>query len=247
MNCPASIAQVADPVNLLVLTSSARRHRALIWRLSQFALVNAIVEDFRPLILHGPSQALIAKRIKDVEERCFPSPQTTSIPGGELRFCPWESLRIPADWMRDADWIVVYGSSMIREPLLSQISPKAVNLHAGWAPQYRGSHCNFWALHDGQPEYVGMTIQTLDRDVDAGAIWQQVGTQPGADPILYAMRAVKAGFDVLAQFLAMRWHQAPKAQDISQLIRYSKHADYTEGAAHAFVEKYQIKAPPAGG
>ena len=247
MNCPASIAQVADPVNLLVLTSSARRHRALIWRLSQFAVVNALVEDFRPPVVLGEMQQRIARRVKDAEERCFPLPGQSLLPGGQVLFCRWETLRIPAEWVRDADWIVVFGSSLIRDPLLSQIADKAVNLHAGWAPQYRGSHCNFWALHDGHPEYVGMTIQALDHDIDAGAIWQQVGVQPMADPIAYGMQAVKAGFDVLAQFLAMRWHQAPKAQNISQLIRYSRHADYTEEAAYAFVAKYQIEAPPAGG
>lgn len=226
-------------MNLLVLTSSARRHRALIWRLSQMATVNVILEDPRPRNAFGPSQQAIAIRVIEAEKTCF-----TDVPNlwhFRPHFRKWQYLDVPPQWIEMADRIIVYGTSIIREPLFSQIQEKAINLHAGWAPQYRGSHSNFWALYDGHPEYVGMTIQALDADVDAGGIWQQVGVQPEADPFLYAMKTIKAGFDVLAYQLAKAWAwPAPKAQDISQLIRYSRHADYTEEVAREFLEKYRV-------
>lgn len=228
-------------MNLLVLTSSALRHRALIGRLAQIATVRAVLEGLRPLIDDvGSARQHMSRRVALAERLCFPVQTSGPFPM-TMAYVPWHQLEIPIEWIREADRIIVYGTSLIKDPLYSAIQDKAINLHAGWAPQYRGSHSNFWALYDGHPEYVGMTIQTLDKDVDAGAIWHQVGTQPEADPFLYGMKTIKAGFEVLAQELSRAWTwPAPKAQDISQLIRYSRHADYTEEVARAFLDKYHI-------
>src|SRR3990167_4170247 len=48
--------------------------------------------------------------------------------------------------------IVVFSASWITSPLYDMIAQKALNLHAGIAPAYRGSACNFWAEYDGRPE-----------------------------------------------------------------------------------------------
>ena len=229
-------------MNLLVLTSSSLRHRALIWQLSQIANVNAVIEDARPLEPMGIAQRIIRKEVERVERSCFALPDPWQ-PSGLIEFCGWQKLVPPEAWIDHADYIVVFGTSLITDPLWSRIERKAINLHAGWSPQYRGSHCNFWALYDGHPEYVGVTIQALDRFADAGGIWHQVGIPPIGDPFLYGMKALKFGIDVLMMQLQRGgiW-PIPKAQDRSQLIRYSRHVDYTEDVAHEFLEKYQIPA-----
>ena len=43
-----------------------------------------------------------------------------------------------------------------------------INLHLGLSPYYRGSSCNFWALYDQNPAYVGATIHLLSKGLDSG-------------------------------------------------------------------------------
>jgi methionyl-tRNA formyltransferase len=68
----------------------------------------------------------------------------------------------------------LYGSSIIRERLLSLFEDKTINMHLGLSPYYRGSGTNFWPLVNGEPELVGVTIHLATLDVDAGEILKQV-------------------------------------------------------------------------
>lgn len=38
----------------------------------------------------------------------------------------------------------------------------------GLSPYYRGTDCNFWALYDKKPQYVGATIHLLSKGIDSG-------------------------------------------------------------------------------
>lgn len=68
------------------------------------------------------------------------------------------------------DIMFVFGSSIIKEPILS-LTPKAfVNLHLGISPYYRGSGTNFWPFVNNELEYVGSTILHLDPGIDTGDI-----------------------------------------------------------------------------
>ena len=40
----------------------------------------------------------------------------------------------------------------------------------GISPYYRGSACNFWALYDKNPQFVGATIHYLSEGLDDGDI-----------------------------------------------------------------------------
>jgi methionyl-tRNA formyltransferase len=68
------------------------------------------------------------------------------------------------------DVIVVYGTNVIGEKVIS-IAPHAiVNVHTGLSPWYRGSDTIFWALHNEEPERAGVTVHMLSPGLDAGAI-----------------------------------------------------------------------------
>ena len=71
------------------------------------------------------------------------------------------------------DCILLFGSSIIREPLLDCFSGRVLNMHLGLSPYYRGSATNFWPLVDGLPECVGVTIHHATLKVDAGNILRQ--------------------------------------------------------------------------
>ena len=67
--------------------------------------------------------------------------------------------------------IFVFGSSIIKEPLLSlTTSIPTFNLHLGISPYYRGSGTNFWPFVNNELEYVGSTILHINSGIDTGDI-----------------------------------------------------------------------------
>jgi methionyl-tRNA formyltransferase len=71
----------------------------------------------------------------------------------------------------DPDVMIVFGTSIIKKPLLSLGKPgKFLNLHLGLSPYYRGSGTNFWPFVNDELEYVGSTILHIDAGVDTGNI-----------------------------------------------------------------------------
>jgi methionyl-tRNA formyltransferase len=79
------------------------------------------------------------------------------------------------EWIKrlTPQWIVLFGSSIIKEPLLSHYQNQIINMHLGLSPYYRGSSTNFWPLVDGLPECVGVTVHHAVLSVDAGPILAQ--------------------------------------------------------------------------
>jgi phosphoribosylglycinamide formyltransferase 1 len=69
------------------------------------------------------------------------------------------------------DLMIVFGSSIIREPYLSLLAPgRFINLHLGLSPYYRGSGTNFWPFVNEELQFVGSTILHLDSGIDTGDI-----------------------------------------------------------------------------
>jgi folate-dependent phosphoribosylglycinamide formyltransferase PurN len=79
-------------------------------------------------------------------------------------------------WVKDLqpDVILLYGTSIIKPPLMSYYEGRIINLHLGLSPYYRGSGTNFWPLVDGFPECVGATIHFASLIVDGGDILCQI-------------------------------------------------------------------------
>jgi len=94
----------------------------------------------------------------------------TKIPNGDLNDDQYyqEILEL------DPDLLVAYGCSIIENPLLSEYEGRFLNVHLGLSPFYRGSGTNFWALVNGEPEYVGATFMHLDAGIDTGNIIHQI-------------------------------------------------------------------------
>lgn len=74
----------------------------------------------------------------------------------------------------NADFVLLFGSGIIKEPILQAYQNRVINMHLGLSPYYRGSGTNFWPLVDGKPECVGATIHLAVLKVDAGMILHQV-------------------------------------------------------------------------
>ncbi|MGR9052256.1 MAG: formyl transferase [Gammaproteobacteria bacterium] len=66
------------------------------------------------------------------------------------------------------DVILVFGTSLLKGPLLEKGKLGIINLHGGLSPEYRGADCTFWALYNKEPEKVGCTIHYINAGIDTG-------------------------------------------------------------------------------
>ncbi len=71
------------------------------------------------------------------------------------------------------DAVVVNGTRIISERILSSIDRPFVNSHAGITPKYRGVHGGYWALTEGDAEHCGVTVHLVDTGIDTGGILYQ--------------------------------------------------------------------------
>lgn len=91
--------------------------------------------------------------------------------------------------------LLVFGTSLIRPPLLDIFAGRMINLHLGLSPYYRGTATNFYPLVNDEPEYVGATIHHIDAGIDSGDIIHQVRPDIVADdmPHTVGCKAIAAG------------------------------------------------------
>ena len=101
------------------------------------------------------------------------------------------------------DVIAVFGTSLIRGPLLAKGRLGIFNLHGGLSPHYRGADCTFWALYNGEPEQVGCTLHRIDPGIDTGALIAHVRPEvkEGDDELTLFWRAVRDSAETYAQLL----------------------------------------------
>ena len=79
------------------------------------------------------------------------------------------------------DVVLVFGTGLLKPALLDRFPGRAVNIHLGLSPYYRGAGTNFWPLVNGEPEYCGATIHMLDDGVDTGPVIAHVRPEIAAE------------------------------------------------------------------
>jgi methionyl-tRNA formyltransferase len=91
------------------------------------------------------------------------------------------------------DVIAVFGTSLIRGPLLTRGRLGIFNLHGGLSPRYRGADCTFWALYNGEPDQVGCTLHRIDAGIDTGRLMAHVcpAVREGDDELTLFYKGVR--------------------------------------------------------
>ena len=169
---------------IVLLTADQRRHRAAASQLARALDLRGIVSEAKANPLPAPEgvppedRVVLERHIAErdaTERRLLGDPLFPSAPLLEV---PRRGVNGPEvlAWVRERapDILVLYGTSLIREPLLQAFAGRVVNIHLGLSPYYRGSGTNFWPLVNGEPECVGATIHLAVADVDAGPILGQL-------------------------------------------------------------------------
>ncbi len=78
------------------------------------------------------------------------------------------------------DVLIVLGTSILREPLLSLPRRHLLNIHGGIVPHYRNVHSDFWAWHNRDYECIGTSIIHVDAGIDTGdlALQDTIAVEP---------------------------------------------------------------------
>lgn len=71
------------------------------------------------------------------------------------------------------DLAFIFGTDLIKDPLLEALPKDKVNLHLGLSPWYRGSATLFWPFYFLQPQFTGATFHQIVPEADAGEILHQ--------------------------------------------------------------------------
>jgi hypothetical protein len=244
-------------VRVTVLTSNQPRHIALLEAISAvadrvFAIqeCNTIfpgqVDDF---FRKSPVMRDYFSRVLDAERRQFGAARfpPANVSQLAIRMGDLSRLRtdVPAEAL-EADVFVVFGASYIRGPLAELlVERRAVNIHMGVSPFYRGSSTNFWALADGRPEYVGATIHRLTTGLDSGPIlWHAFPAAEATEPFDLGMRAVQAAHDSLVAVIERGdlLSLEPVAQDRTLEVRYTRNRDFTDAVAGEYLDRLSTPA-----
>ena len=167
----------------ILLTSTFRRHAFVANTAAAGCdLVGVWQEEktFRPeqYARDAEDEAVIERHFADrdaSEQRYFSSAAEVKLGRGALhRMVPAGACSHPAEVaLMNAsrpDIVLVFGTGILRAPVLSAFEGRIINIHLGLSPYYRGAGTNFWPLVNRQPEYVGATIHYLDAGIDTGPI-----------------------------------------------------------------------------
>lgn len=117
---------------------------------------------------------------------------------------------------------IVFACCRLRRELFDIPRLGTLNLHLGWAPDFRGSSPGFYELLEGVPE-VGVTVHRVDDGLDSGPILLQrrfpIDVAPPGDPIRYlgAIQRevlIPAGAELMAE--AVRLEARGEARGLPQ-------------------------------
>jgi folate-dependent phosphoribosylglycinamide formyltransferase PurN len=163
----------------VVLTSSLRRHAYVANTLASRLDVACVWRErkaFEPLkYANSDEDAAVIERhfaARDASEQTyFEGHDAVTVP---TRDVPPGSCNDPAEiaLMRrlEPEVVLVFGTGLLKSPLIERFPGRILNIHLGLSPYYRGAGTNFWPLVNGEPEYCGATIHFLDAGVDTGPI-----------------------------------------------------------------------------
>lgn len=135
---------------------------------------------------------------------------------------------------------IVFGSSFIKGDLIDfLVKKKAINIHMGVSPFYRGTDCNFWALYDKKPHLVGATIHMLSKGLDSGPILYHAMSKVFTNPFEYSMSTVKSAFISLVKKIKDNsiFSIDPIKQDKNKEIRYSTKKEFNDKVVKNYLQE----------
>ena len=240
-------------MKITVFTSNKKRHNYLINLLSEVSNELYVIQEsdtIFPGIVPGHYQVSSTMKkyfehVNDAQSNLFGNSYVNnkkknikilSMISGDLNKCPMNLL---SDFLK-SDVYVVFGSSYIKGELVDfLVKQKAINIHAGVSPYYRGTDCNFWALYDDNPHLTGATIHLLSKGLDSGPMLYHAMSNLKTNPYVYTMSTIKSAFHSIAERIkdGSIFTIKPLVQEKAKEVRYTKKSDFTEEVVKEYFEK----------
>ncbi len=242
-------------MKITLFTSNQRRHIYLINFLSKLCNHLYVIQENNTIFIGKNHSSFnkskikenYFKKVKEAEKKIFPVNFIDTNKKCKFKLLPIQvgdlnnlNIKDLKDFLK-SDLYVVFGSSFIKGALCSfLLKKKAINIHMGISPYYRGSSCNFWALYDKNSNLVGSTIHFLNKQIDNGKIIYHAVSEPHKNPFIYSMSAVKSAIHSLKTRVLNKKLKGIKIN--KKIIRYSKQKDFTDLKIKKFYKKkIQIK------
>lgn len=239
-------------MKVTLFTSNQARHVSLINRLAGICdelfciqecntIFPGQVDDFfrKSAVMQRYFEGVLAaeKSLFGEVDFCAPNVRSLSIKSGDLNRVP----RPLIEKALDSDVYIVFGASFIKGWLIEHlVEHNAINIHMGVSPYYRGSSCNFWALYDNNPQYVGATVHKLSRGLDSGPmLYHCIPTHQGENPYQFTMKSVLVAHSSLAERIAdgSLFEMPEVTQTREDEVRYTRNADFTDAVVEEFFAK----------
>jgi|TARA_B110000037_G_scaffold105900_1_gene123053 methionyl-tRNA formyltransferase len=231
-------------MRITLFTSNKNRHNYLINLLSKISEKLFVIQECESIFPdvipgHHPTSEIMSEYFEKVNKAQFKlfgnsnasnsrkNIKILSMAHGDLNKC---SLDFLSDFLK-SDIYVIFGSSFIKGELIDYlVNQKAINIHMGVSPYYRGADCNFWALYDNNPHLVGATIHLLSKGLDDGPMLYHAMSDIKIDPFEYTMSTVKSAFNSISERIKNKsiFEMKPVIQNKDNEIRYSKKIEFNE-------------------
>lgn len=140
------------------------------------------------------------------------------------------------------DFVIICCTSIIRSALLKLIFSKAINIHGGMLPYYRGNHCFFFTLLNRDYSKVASTLHFIECGIDTGPVIETIHPPMFHDDIpetLYC-RAEKLAIHRLADILS-RYDNADAIPRVKQCERHHLYKTRDRGILKE-IKYYYLKA-----
>ena len=228
-----------------VLTSSHLRHKYLVSKLSNNFKKVLYINENKPLVRAKriPIVKNYFSKVKNAEKKTFKNKVKIRKNVSQINFKYGkinEKKLLKNKIFLKSDIFLVFGSSIIRGALLNfLLKKKALNIHMGVLPFYRGTDCNFWAIHDKKYKNVGASLILLSKKIDDGKIIKIFLGKLNKNKFLFTMQACKKAIDSTVAFLKKQKKPFKTRKiDKKKLIRLSKFTDLNYKSIKNF---YKIK------
>ena len=240
-------------MKITLFTSNKNRHNYFINLLSEISSELFVVQECQtifPGVIPGdypvsPTMNKYFQNVNDVQLKLFGNSYVNNFNKnikilpmiyGDLNQC---TIKFLSDFL-ESDIYIIFGSSYIKSELLNfLVEQKAINIHAGVSPYYRGADCNFWALYDNNPHLVGSTIHFLSKGIDSGPILYHAMSNLKENPYEYSMSTIKSAFHSITKKIQDNsiFNIEPINQKKNKEIRYSRKKEFNEEVVKKYFEK----------
>lgn len=226
-------------MKITIITSNKNRHNYFINELNKISSELFVIQECREMISlpeNTKNKINIKKYFNKVQKAdefffkpCFISSKK-KINILSLKFGDIKNIKLNKfDKFFKSNIYIVFGSSFLKGKLLNfLIRKKAINIHMGISPYYRGADCNYWALKDKNFHLVGATIHKLSKDLDGGDIIKYVNPTYNPDPFIFTMSVVKNSIDEIVRLIRSKKIDKiqTKKQNLLKQIRCTKKKDF---------------------